>query len=74
MVERSPFGDTEILLNTAWNTWSWPLPKNQISPTDDYCGPIDAFDDFQAWHARVPFLRFETERIDEAELAGQRRG
>ena len=60
MVERM-IGDTEILLNTEYRDFAAEHPA--IADRVIYCGPIDAFYDYELGRLEYRSLRFETEDV-----------
>lgn len=61
MVQRM-FGETEILLNTEYVDFIGEKPG--IADRVIYCGPIDAYFDYQLGALEYRSLRFETEKIE----------
>lgn len=61
MVQRM-FGDTEILLNTEYADFIAENPD--AADRVIYCGPIDAYFDYQLGALEYRSLRFETEKLD----------
>ena len=61
MVQRM-FGETEILLNTEYVDFIGKNPG--IADRVIYCGPIDAYFDYQLGALEYRSLRFETEKIE----------
>ncbi len=61
MVQRM-FGDTEILLNTEYADFIAENPD--VADRVIYCGPIDAYFDYQLGALEYRSLRFETEKLD----------
>lgn len=61
MVQRM-FGETEILLNTEYVDFIGENPG--IADRVIYCGPIDAYFDYQLGALEYRSLRFETEKIE----------
>lgn len=61
MVKRM-FGETEILLNTEYVDFIGENPG--IADRVIYCGPIDAYFDYQLGALEYRSLRFETEKIE----------
>lgn len=61
MVQRM-FGETEILLNTEYVDFIGKNPG--IVDRVIYCGPIDAYFDYQLGALEYRSLRFETEKIE----------
>lgn len=61
MVQRM-FGDTEILLNTEYADFIAENPD--VADRIIYCGPIDAYFDYQLGALEYRSLRFETEKVE----------
>ena len=61
MVQRM-FGDTEILLNTEYADFIAENPD--VADRVIYCGPIDAYFDYQLGALEYRSLRFETEKLE----------
>lgn len=61
MVQRM-FGDTEILLNTEYADFVVENPD--VADRVIYCGPIDAYFDYQLGALEYRSLRFETEKVE----------
>ncbi len=61
MVQRM-FGDTEILLNTEYADFIAENPD--VADRVIYCGPIDAYFDYQLGALEYRSLRFETEKVE----------
>lgn len=61
MVQRM-FGDTEILLNTEYADFIAENPD--VADRVIYCGPIDAYFDYQLGTLEYRSLRFETEKVE----------
>lgn len=61
MVQRM-FGDTEILLNTEYADFIAENPE--VADRVIYCGPIDAYFDYQLGALEYRSLRFETEKLE----------
>lgn len=56
------FGDTEILLNTEYADFIAENPD--VADRVIYCGPIDAYFDYQLGALEYRSLRFETEKVE----------
>ena len=61
MIQRM-FGDTEILLNTEYADFIAENPD--VADRVIYCGPIDAYFDYQLGALEYRSLRFETEKVE----------